>query len=84
MTNEFVNEQEIDEAVSIEFALQIDEGDVVEVFERILPSTLTSTVTKSYAMTALAKLDTRFTSTNEYVFSSLVRRSIGVSQVGLL
>ncbi|VDK43820.1 unnamed protein product [Anisakis simplex] len=48
-------------------AVRVDEGDVVEIFERILPSTLTSTITKSYAMTALAKLDTRFTSTNERI-----------------
>uniref|UniRef100_A0A915BSF6 AP-1 complex subunit gamma n=1 Tax=Parascaris univalens TaxID=6257 RepID=A0A915BSF6_PARUN len=47
--------------------VRIDEGDVIEVFERILPSMLTSTVTKSYAMTALAKLDTRFTATNDRI-----------------
>ncbi|VDM38884.1 unnamed protein product [Toxocara canis] len=46
---------------------RIEEGDVVAVFERILPSTLTSTVTKSYAITALAKLDTRLTCTNDRV-----------------
>ncbi|VDK43518.1 unnamed protein product [Cylicostephanus goldi] len=39
--------------------LQVEENDVVEVFEHVLPSTLTSLSTKCYAVTALAKLATR-------------------------
>ncbi|CAJ0595293.1 unnamed protein product [Cylicocyclus nassatus] len=42
---------------------KVEESDVVEVFEHVLPSTLTSLSTKCYAVTALAKLATRFTST---------------------
>ncbi|VDM83902.1 unnamed protein product [Strongylus vulgaris] len=39
---------------------KVEETDVVEVFEHVLPSTLTSLSTKCYAVTALAKLATRF------------------------
>lgn len=52
------------------FFFQIEEGDVIAVFERILPSALTSIITKEYALSALVKLDTRFSLTNEYVVLS--------------
>ncbi|VDL82177.1 unnamed protein product [Nippostrongylus brasiliensis] len=42
---------------------KVDENDVIGVFETILPSTLTSLSTKCYAVTALAKLATRFGAT---------------------
>ena len=49
------------------FYVQIEESDVAFVFERILPSALTSVTTKEYALSALVKLDTRFSLTNELV-----------------
>ncbi|MFH4983983.1 hypothetical protein AB6A40_010692 [Gnathostoma spinigerum] len=55
--------------VSDEDAGRIDENDIIDVFERILPSALTNTVTKSYALSALAKLDTRFSLTNKRIRS---------------
>ncbi|PIO63121.1 hypothetical protein TELCIR_15295 [Teladorsagia circumcincta] len=39
---------------------KVEESDVVSVFESVLPSTLTSLSTKCYAVTALAKLATRY------------------------
>ncbi|ETN69590.1 adaptin region [Necator americanus] len=39
---------------------KVEETDVIEVFEHVLPSTLTSLSTKCYAVTALAKLATRY------------------------
>jgi hypothetical protein len=41
--------------------LQIMEDDVIAVFERVIPSNLSSVLTKAYALTAFAKLATRFT-----------------------
>lgn len=40
--------------------MQIDENDVVQVFENVISSTLTSVTTKCYAVTSLAKLATRY------------------------
>ncbi|KAK6055370.1 hypothetical protein COOONC_07127 [Cooperia oncophora] len=51
---------------------KVEESDVVSVFENVLPSTLTSLSTKCYAVTALAKLATRFGSTVDRI-SALVR-----------
>ncbi|VDN50140.1 unnamed protein product [Dracunculus medinensis] len=48
-------------------SLRIDESNVIAIFQRILSSTLTSTVTKSYAIMALTKLDTRFTTANNLI-----------------
>ncbi|CAI5438636.1 unnamed protein product [Caenorhabditis angaria] len=50
----------------------ISESDVIELFEAVLPSTLTSLMTKCYAVTALAKLSTRFSHTNSRI-EALVR-----------
>uniref|UniRef100_A0A2K6WHM3 AP-1 complex subunit gamma n=1 Tax=Onchocerca volvulus TaxID=6282 RepID=A0A2K6WHM3_ONCVO len=46
---------------------KVEESSIIDVFERILPSNLTNTITKSYALTALAKLDTRFNETNDRI-----------------
>ncbi|KAK6725675.1 hypothetical protein RB195_004162 [Necator americanus] len=51
---------------------KVEETDVIEVFEHVLPSTLTSLSTKCYAVTALAKLATRFGSTVDRI-NALVR-----------
>ncbi|EYC20300.1 hypothetical protein Y032_0022g559 [Ancylostoma ceylanicum] len=51
---------------------KVEETDVVEVFEHVLPSTLTSLSTKCYAVTALAKLATRFGATVDRI-NALVR-----------
>uniref|UniRef100_A0A7I5E5R9 AP-1 complex subunit gamma n=2 Tax=Trichostrongylidae TaxID=6315 RepID=A0A7I5E5R9_HAECO len=51
---------------------KVEESDVINVFENVLPSTLTSLSTKCYAVTALAKLATRFGSTVDRI-SALVR-----------
>ncbi|KAK5970293.1 AP-1 complex subunit gamma [Trichostrongylus colubriformis] len=51
---------------------KVEETDVVSVFESVLPSTLTSLSTKCYAVTALAKLATRFGSTVDRI-TALVR-----------
>ncbi|VDO22010.1 unnamed protein product [Haemonchus placei] len=51
---------------------KVEETDVINVFENVLPSTLTSLSTKCYAVTALAKLATRFGSTVDRI-SALVR-----------
>lgn len=45
----------------------ISESDVISVFETVLPSALTSLMTKCYAVTALAKLSTRFHSTGDRI-----------------
>ncbi|CAI2292474.1 unnamed protein product [Caenorhabditis sp. 36 PRJEB53466] len=50
----------------------ISEFDVICVFESILPSALTSLMTKCYSVTALAKLSTRFHSTGDRI-EALVR-----------
>ncbi|CAD6184618.1 unnamed protein product [Caenorhabditis auriculariae] len=50
----------------------VDESDVLELFESVLPSTLTSLATKCYAVTALAKLATRFSSSVDRI-DALVR-----------
>ncbi|CAB3410746.1 unnamed protein product [Caenorhabditis bovis] len=50
----------------------ISENDVITLFENVLPSTLTSLMTKCYAVTALAKLATRFTTTGDRI-EALVR-----------
>ncbi|CAJ0574443.1 unnamed protein product, partial [Mesorhabditis spiculigera] len=42
---------------------RIEEDEVLALFEQVLPSNFTSLVTKCYGVTALAKLATRFTST---------------------
>lgn len=47
--------------------VKVEESSIIDVFERILPSNLTNTITKSYALTALAKLDTRFNETNNRI-----------------
>ncbi|MCP9260020.1 AP-1 complex subunit gamma-1 [Dirofilaria immitis] len=47
--------------------IKVEESSIIDVFERILPSNLTNIVTKSYALTALAKLDTRFNETNNRI-----------------
>ncbi|VDN03890.1 unnamed protein product [Thelazia callipaeda] len=44
--------------------VKIEESSIIDIFERILLSSLTNTITKAYALTALAKLDTRFCITN--------------------
>ena len=41
------------------FHLQIEEDDVVGVFEKVIPSALTALVTKCYGVTALSKLGRR-------------------------
>lgn len=50
----------------------VSESDVVSVFEAVLPSALTSLMTKCYGVTALAKLATRFHTTGERI-EALVR-----------
>ncbi|KAF1769661.1 hypothetical protein GCK72_001478 [Caenorhabditis remanei] len=50
----------------------ISESDVISVFETVLPSVLTSLMTKCYGVTALAKLATRFHSTGDRI-EALVR-----------
>lgn len=50
----------------------ISESDVISVFEIVLPSALTSQTTKCYAVTALAKLATRFHTTGDRI-EALVR-----------
>ncbi|CAI4229862.1 unnamed protein product [Auanema sp. JU1783] len=50
----------------------LNESDVIDIFEQILPSTLTSIVTKCYGVAALAKLATRFSSGVERI-SALIR-----------
>ncbi|CAG9532983.1 unnamed protein product [Cercopithifilaria johnstoni] len=47
--------------------LKVEESSIIDVFERVLPSNLTNIITKSYALTALAKLDTRFNETNNRI-----------------
>ncbi|KJH46854.1 adaptin region [Dictyocaulus viviparus] len=51
---------------------KVEETDVIGVFETVLPSTLTSLLTKCYGVTALAKLATRFIHTIDRI-TALVR-----------
>ena len=39
---------------------KVNEGDIIEVFERLMQSSLTTTITREYGLTAIAKLATRF------------------------
>ncbi|KAK0424372.1 hypothetical protein QR680_008643 [Steinernema hermaphroditum] len=54
----------------------VSENEVVTVFERVLPSSLTTVITKAYAMMALAKLATRFGNTSDRI-GALVRQHQG-------
>uniref|UniRef100_A0A0N5AV06 AP-1 complex subunit gamma n=1 Tax=Syphacia muris TaxID=451379 RepID=A0A0N5AV06_9BILA len=47
--------------------VRIEESDVIAVFERVLPQTFTGIITKEYALSALVKLDTRFSFTNDRI-----------------
>ncbi|CAL2027997.1 unnamed protein product [Caenorhabditis brenneri] len=60
----------------------ISESDVISVFESVLPSALTSLITKCYGVTALAKLATRFHSSGERI-EALVRMNQGHIQLEL-
>ncbi|GMT27755.1 hypothetical protein PFISCL1PPCAC_19052 [Pristionchus fissidentatus] len=51
---------------------RIDESDVLRLFEAILPSTLSGLQTKCYAVTALTKLATRFSQTEDRI-KALIR-----------
>uniref|UniRef100_A0A914BUG5 AP-1 complex subunit gamma n=1 Tax=Acrobeloides nanus TaxID=290746 RepID=A0A914BUG5_9BILA len=55
-----------------EHGAQVTESDVIDVFEQVIPPTLTSIITKEYGVIALAKLATRFTSNVERI-QALIR-----------
>uniref|UniRef100_A0A1I7YPG4 AP-1 complex subunit gamma n=1 Tax=Steinernema glaseri TaxID=37863 RepID=A0A1I7YPG4_9BILA len=54
----------------------VTEDEVLHVFERVLPSSLSTVITKAYAMMALAKLATRFVNTGPRI-EALVRQHQG-------
>jgi len=65
-----VNPQELEGSPSHTYASngrQVDENEVVEVFERLMPRNAMTITTREYGLTALAKLVTRFESCAEKI-----------------
>lgn len=56
------------------YDFQVEESEVVDIFERLMPSSTLTVQTREYGLTALAKLVTRFESDSVARIHALIRQ----------